>query len=274
MEKKEKVASLPERRKYPRPMAHLHSWLRPCLIGGNFAAAFGVLATRFQEPLLIGAAATIHTGFACAVMRPQCGWFGPVVTHFETPAREVWLTIDDGPVGEDSVTLGEELASRGVRTTFFVIGQNLARHPQVAARWLAAGHTLANHTQTHPAHIFPWLSRARLRTEIDGCQSALRAAGAGDSPWFRAPVGLKPVRLHPELAARGLRLIAWNVRSCDGVRADPEAVERRVTSAARPGAIVLLHEGRPRSVTTILRTVDALRARGFTFTVPTDSQLR
>ncbi len=250
------------------------TWTRPYLLGGKLLAAASVLATRFGNPWAFGGAALVHTGFACAVMRPQCDWFGPVTTRFATTARELWLTIDDGPAGDDSLRLGDELAQRGVRATFFVIGEKLARQPHVAARWMAAGHTLANHTQTHPAHLFPWLTRARLRSEIDGCSAALRDAGAGEARWFRPPVGLKPARLHPELAARDLRLIAWNVRSCDGVRAAPEAVARRVLKAACPGAIVLLHEDRPRSVETILRTVDALREQGFGFTIPSDEALR
>jgi peptidoglycan-N-acetylglucosamine deacetylase len=249
-------------------------WFRPCLLGGNLAAAAGVLATRFQEPWVIGGAALAHTAFACAVMRPQCDWFGPVVTRFESAERDVWLTIDDGPAGDDSLRLGDELAERGVRATFFVIGEKLARFPKIASRWMVAGHTLANHTQTHPAHIFPWLSRRRLQAEIDRCRAILSDSGVGDTRWFRAPVGLKSTCLHPELAARGLRLIAWNVRGCDGARTEPEMVVRRVAAAARPGAIVLLHEDRPRSVETILHTVDALRERGFAFTIPADEALR
>jgi peptidoglycan/xylan/chitin deacetylase (PgdA/CDA1 family) len=250
------------------------TWTRPLLLGGNLAAAASVLATRLQNPWAIGGAALVHTGFACAVMRPQCDWFGPVVTRFETAKHELWLTIDDGPAGDDSLRLGDELAQRGARATFFVIGEKLARHPHVATRWRQAGHTLVNHTQTHPAPLFPWLTRARLRAEIDECRAVLRDCGVGAQRWFRPPVGLKPPRLHPELAARELRLVAWNVRSRDGVRSTPEAVERRVVRAARPGAIVLLHEDRPRTVETILRTVDALREQGFGFTIPSDADLR
>jgi peptidoglycan/xylan/chitin deacetylase (PgdA/CDA1 family) len=258
---------------FPRPMPH-PSWIRPCLLGGNLLAAAGVLATRFGNPWAIGGAALVHTGFAVAVMRPQCDWFGPVTTRFETTKRDLWLTIDDGPAGDASLRLGDELAQRGVRATFFVIGEKLARHPHIAARWMAAGHRLANHTQTHPAPLFPWLTRARLRAEIDGCRAVLRDSGAGEPRWFRPPVGLKPPRLHPELAARDLRLVAWNVRACDGIRAEPAAVVRRVKAAARPGAIVLLHEDRPRSVETILRTVDALQEDGYAFTIPSEEALR
>jgi len=244
------------------------------LLSGNFAAACATVATRFQQPWLFVPAVLFHGSFICAVVHPRCGWFGPVVTHFSTKMRELWLTIDDGPAGDDSLRLGDELARRSVRATFFVKGENLVRWPQVASRWMAAGHTLANHTHTHPSHSFVWLTRRRLTAELGACDALLRDAGVTERRWFRAPVGLKNVRLHPELRARDMRLIGWNVRSGDGVRCEPEAVVRRVVARASAGAIVLMHEGRPGSVETIVRTVDELRARGFTFVIPADAQLR
>lgn len=256
-----------------RMLAH-RPWQRPLLLAGNLAAPAAVVATRFGEPWLLALAATLHAGFACAVAHPRCGWFGPVASRFETARRELWLTIDDGPVGDESVALGDALAARGVRATFFVKGENLARHPAVAPRWLAAGHTLANHTQTHPMGRFPWLSRRSVQREIDACHDALRRAGAPDSPWFRAPVGLKGVHLHPVLAKRGLRLVAWTERGKDGRVCDPDAVLARLRPRCRPGAILVLHEGQPRSREAILRVVEAAQTDGYAFTIPEDSTLR
>lgn len=254
-------------------LAH-QPWQRPLLLAGNLAAPAALVATRFENPWLCGLAAAFHAGFACAVAHPRCGWFGPVVTRFDTAKRELWLTIDDGPVGDESLRLGDALAGRGVRATFFVKGENLARHPHVAARWLAAGHTLANHTHTHPMHRFPWLSRARVQRELDACAAALRETGAPPTRWFRAPVGLKGVFLHPELAARDLRLIAWSARGKDGRVCEPDAVLARVMPRLQSGAIIVLHEGQPRSCEAILRVVDAAHAAGFAFTIPEDSALR
>lgn len=254
-------------------LAH-QPWQRPLLLAGNLAAPAALVATRFENLWLCGLAAVFHAGFACAVAHPRCGWFGPVVSRFETDAREVWLTIDDGPVGDESIRLGEALAERGARASFFVKGENLARHPQVPARWLAAGHTLANHTHTHPMHRFPWLSRTRVQRELDACAAALREAGAPPTRWFRAPVGLKGVFLHPELAARGMKLIAWTVRGREGRVCEPDAVVTRIMAGVKPGAILLLHEGQPRSREAILRVVEAVKDAGFTFTIPEDSALR
>ncbi len=253
------------------------SWIRPCLLTANYGVAAAVVVTLFRYPWLIGAAVCIHACFFYAIVAPSCGWLGPVVTRFSPggngATREVWLTIDDGPAGDASVRLSEEMVRRGVRATFFVKGENLAREPEVGRALLAAGHTLANHTQTHPTGLFWWLRPRRLRAEIDACNDALRRTGVAALRWFRSPVGLKNVYLQPVLEQRAMRFVGWSVRGHDGVTCDPEAIARRVGAGVTPGAIVLLHEGRPRSNEAILRVIDELRDRGYSFVIPGDEQL-
>jgi len=250
-------------------------WIRPCLLAANYGAPVALILTRFQYPWLIAAALCIHACFFYAIVTPGCGWLGPVATRFSprNGGNEVWLTIDDGPAGEASLRLSEEMERRGVRATFFVKGENLAREPEIGRALLAAGHTLANHTQTHPSRHFWWLRPARLRAEIDECNDALRRVGVAVIRWFRSPVGLKNVYLQPALARRTMRFVGWSVRGHDGVTCDPERVARRVGAGIAPGAIVLLHEGRPRSNEAILRVIDEVRARGYSFVIPGDDQL-
>jgi peptidoglycan/xylan/chitin deacetylase (PgdA/CDA1 family) len=255
------------------PLSARHWWIRNCLLAANLAAPPALVATGFQNLWVIGAATLAHSAFASAIVRPGCGWFGPVVTRFEPQGNDVWLTIDDGPAGAATDALSAELSRRNVRATFFVKGRNLSADPAIARRLMDAGHTLANHTDTHPAAAFWRLRPTRLRREIDACNAALRDAGVPEMRWFRSPVGLKHTRLHPALAERGMRLIAWNVRGGDGVSCDPQTVAHRVVSRARPGAIILLHEGRPRSNEAILGAVDALHARGLRCVIPDDAQL-
>jgi len=249
------------------------SWIRPLLIAGNYSAPLLLFGTHFQFPWLIAAAVCVHSCFSYAIASPTCGWLGPVVTRFRPRGNDVWLTIDDGPVGEASVWLGKELARRGARATFFVKGDNLARDPEIGKALIAEGHTLANHTQTHPATLFWWTRPVTLRAEIDQCNEALREAGVAVRRWFRSPVGLKHVFLQPTLASRGMRLIAWNVRGRDGLNCDPDAVARRVGARVAPGAVIVLHEGKKRSNEAILRVVDELQERGYSFVIPDDGQL-
>lgn len=257
----------------PMPRDRREWWIRNCLLGANFAGPATLILTRFQHTWLIVAAALAHGAFAYAVMKPSCNWFGPVVTRFKPRGREVWLTIDDGPAGSATEALSEAMQQRGVRATFFVKGSNLEAHPDTARLVIGAGHTLANHTHTHPAHCFAWLRPAALRREVDRCNAALGRVGVERPRWFRSPVGLKHTRLHPTLAARGMRLIGWSTRSGDGLRCDPEAVARRVVREVHPGAILLLHEGRPRSNEAILRVIDELHQLGYIFVIPHDEQL-
>jgi peptidoglycan/xylan/chitin deacetylase (PgdA/CDA1 family) len=210
-------------------------------------------------------------------IRANCRWFGPVVTRFHTQQKAVWLTIDDGPHPEDTLELLALLKKHNARATFFVIGRQVEKHPELARAILRAGHTLANHTQTHPVLFFwsylnPWLTR-----EIDQCNQALDAA-IGERPrWFRAPAGMANLFLHFLLSDRNIKLIGWSARGFDGLLHDTEAMADRICKSIRPGAIVLLHEGRrdrqglPINLILAETVLTRLAASGYVFTVPDEA---
>ncbi len=131
-------------------------WPRAILLGLNIGVPAVTIAAGFPWGLMWTAFA-VHSALVYALVAPGCGWLGPVVTGFRTDKREAWLTIDDGPDGARTVALAEQLRLRGVRATFFVKGRNLERNPEAARAALDAGHSLANHTFSHPAGTFPLL---------------------------------------------------------------------------------------------------------------------
>jgi peptidoglycan/xylan/chitin deacetylase (PgdA/CDA1 family) len=206
--------------------------------------------------LTLGAAVLLYP-----TLRPNVQWLGPVITCFEPNGKEVWLTIDDGPT-DDTLNLLDALT---VPATFFVKGMLAREHPELIRAIAERGHSVANHSDTHPSGTFWCLTPAAIAREIDGGVA---------SPWFRAPVGMKNPFVHPALRRRGMRLIGWSVRGFDTITDDIDRVAGRIVPRVVPGAIIVLHQGRAISVRCIAQIVDELRARGYTFVIPDDTRLK
>jgi peptidoglycan/xylan/chitin deacetylase (PgdA/CDA1 family) len=257
---------------FPGVAARQIYWPRKMLVGVNLV--FPVVTVLGGMPLwMMWVCFAVHMALVYALSAPTCRWLGPAVTRFRTREREVWLTIDDGPDGERTVELAAQLQRRGVRATFFVEGRRLEEGAELAMQLMESGHTLANHTYSHPVRSFWLLWPSVLRAEIDRCDAVLEKAGVKLRRWFRAPLGLKHFLLCAELEKRGMRLVAWNVRGHDGLVCRPEAVTQRVLKGLAPGAIILLHEGRAASLAAVLQVVDAVLARGYRFVIPEDATL-
>ena len=209
------------------------------------------------------------------VFAPAAQWVCPSLTCFKPTGNEVWLTIDDGPDGEDTLRILDLLDRHAARATFFVIGERVARWPHLVAEIVRRGHEIAHHTHTHPAGTFWCASRARLARELDHALSVLRVAGAQPRR-FRAPVGIKNVFLASALAERNMECVGWTVRSGDWLAQKPETVEQNVMRRVRPGAIILMHEGssvpRPVRVEAISLVLESLTSRGFRCVIPAFAQ--
>ena len=240
--------------------------MRRLIVGFAWIAPLLLVALWMRGLLLAGLAimALSHALLLIPTLMPNVQWLGPVMTRFASEGNEVWLTIDDGPT-DDTPALLDALETRGVRATFFVKGTLAAAHPERVRAILDRGHTLGNHTFSHPSGSFWCLGPRAVGAEIDRC-----AATIPPTPWFRAPVGMKNPFVHPALARRGLRLVGWSVRGFDATRDDEEAVTRRIVARVRGGSIVVMHQGRPWSLRTIGRVVDELQRRGHTFVIPAE----
>lgn len=248
--------------------------MRNVIIGFAIAAPFLAIALwTFSPALAIGALFLSHMLVLVPTLCPNLQWLGPVVTRFETGGREVWLTIDDGPAGDTGAIL-DLLDEFGARATFFVKGLAARERRGEVEEIVRRGHTVGNHSMTHPSGSFWCLPPAAVRREIESAAAVLLEITGVQSQWFRAPVGMKNPFVHPLLERHGVRLIGWTVRGLDGVRGDVDGVVRRIARNLTPGAIVVLHQGRPWSLQTIRSVLEWLRREGYAAVVPDDGRLK
>jgi len=254
---------------------------RTVLLAFAFVApVLAFLLMPFNAFLALAPLVLAHVLLLYAMLAANCQWFGPVMRSFETTEPEVWLTIDDGPSPAHTTAILDLLDRFEARATFFVIGMNAEKYPHLITEILTRGHEIANHTYSHPSGTFWCAGPRRIGAEIDLCAELLRAARDRPARYFRAPVGLKNLFVHPELKQRGLALVGWSVRGLDTVRRDSSAIANRIAREAKPGAIVILHEGHrvesdpefhPRCLE---QTLTALAERGYRCLIPRPEQLR
>ena len=221
----------------------------------------------------IGVLALSHALLLYPTLRPNVQWLGPVITRFATDGNAVWLTIDDGPT-DDTRAILDLFDAHDVKATFFVKGLLAERHADLVKEIVRRGHTVANHSHTHPSGRF-WCSLpGRIGAEIDGCNRVIAAITGAQPRWFRAPVGQTNPFVHPALDRRRMRVIGWTARGFDAVLSNVDEILRRIVPDVRPGAIIVLHQGREHSLRVLERVIVALKERGFAFVIPDDSQLK
>ncbi len=231
------------------------------------ASQLAVIALWWAWGWRVGLAAMLlsHAMVLWATLRPQSRLLSPVLTRLPTEERAVWLTIDDGPSAQTLAML-DLLDAHAAKATFFVVGDKARAMPELIGDIVRRGHTIGNHSATHPSAWFWALPPAQMRREIDSTQAVL-AQITGQAPrWFRAVAGMANPFVAVALKRQGLARVAWCARGFDAVAADPAAVVARIERGLQPGAIVLMHEGASHgrnveTMTLLLRRLDELGYR-------------
>jgi peptidoglycan-N-acetylglucosamine deacetylase len=157
-------------------------------------------------------------------------------------ADTIYLTFDDGPIPEETPWVLDQLAAHNSgKATFFCVGENVVRHPDVARQVLAAGHRLANHTHRH---LRGWqTSQADYEADIAQCQQELDKLQPGAPRLMRPPYGQITRQQIADTRAAGYELMMWTVLAYDFDAAlSPEICLQEVIRHTRPGRIVLFHD--------------------------------
>jgi peptidoglycan/xylan/chitin deacetylase (PgdA/CDA1 family) len=154
------------------------------------------------------------------------------------PGGVIALTFDDGPVPQTAELL-DLLKQEGLRSTFFVIGDNVERYPDLARRIVAEGHAIATHSQTHID--LTTQSSATITSELVRSREVIRRVTGRNIEFVRVPYGESDDEVNERLSALNLIEVIWTVDTDDWKGASAEDILRAVRST-QSGGVVLMHD--------------------------------
>lgn len=183
------------------------------------------------------------------------------------PSKKVCLTFDDGPDPSTTLAILNTLEKYGIKATFFVIGENVRKYPELAREIASRGHALGVHGYSHK--LLAGLDYREIRRELADSVDAIREVTGLSAKLFRPPGGLLDQSIAAEAARLGLTTMMWtNVGGADLDASGPEDLIPRLGAWARDGAILLLHEGHPPTVQALSEMIEGLARMGFGFSDP------
>jgi peptidoglycan-N-acetylglucosamine deacetylase len=195
---------------------------------GALALAGGVVSGAYMFPALAG---------ALAPLRAPLG-----ISDRTRSGRDYGLTFDDGPHREGTPAVLEALDARGVRATFFLVGEQVARNPSLAAEIVAAGHAIGLHCDRHRNQLR--LSPRAVRDDIERGAARIEETTGCPIERYRPPYGIFNAAALAIVHGRGWRPLLWTHWGRDWqARATPESIAKRLVGGAVPdGSVLLLHD--------------------------------
>jgi peptidoglycan/xylan/chitin deacetylase (PgdA/CDA1 family) len=188
----------------------------------------------------VGAAAMVSAA-GYQTMAPTGQWYGKNFIGLPRGSKQIALTYDDGPNDPHTLRLLEVLATHGARATFFLIGKFVAERPDIVREIAKAGHTIGNHSFTHPNLIF--CSTEETRGQLERCQQAVGGATGQVPSLFRPPFGGRRPQTFAIARSLGLEPVMWSITGFDWNAPPAERIVKRVSPHIRGGDVILLHDG-------------------------------
>ncbi|MGB8687356.1 MAG: polysaccharide deacetylase family protein [Microcoleus sp.] len=184
--------------------------------------------------------------------------------------KVIALTVDDGPWPETTAQMLDIFQQNDVKATFFWIGKSLENSPEIARRVVAQGHAIGNHTWHH---WYDSMDAATAANEIDRTAKLIYETTGVKTSFFRPPGGVLNNGLATYAKSQNYSVVMWSVTSADtDPRAQPQAFVDNVLKGAKPGAIVLMHDGggdRSRTIKALPDIIAGLKQQGYRFvTIP------
>ncbi len=191
-------------------------------------------------------------------------FFGEIIARVDTNEKIVALTFDDAPT-EYTEPILKTLQEKHVKATFFVIGSNLEKYPEIGKDIAQQGHEIGNHSYSHQRMLLK--SQSFIDQEIQKTNSLIRQTGYEGEIFFRPPNGKKLFGLPWYLYQHGIKTIMVDIEP-DTYGNTTDFFVTYTLEKSKPGSIILLHpfcEGCNSQREAISKIVDGLQAKGYRF---------
>jgi peptidoglycan/xylan/chitin deacetylase (PgdA/CDA1 family) len=174
--------------------------------------------------------------------------------------RQVAITFDDGPNPDYTLKLLEGLKKRGVKATFFVLGEEVENYPDILGAIYDEGHLIGIHSYQHVN--FTEIGDNATLEQINRTQEAICAVTGEYAGYIRPPYGSWRKELDTKVP---LIEVLWDVDPMDWATNDADTVVRRVEAHVEDGSIILLHDASESTVQAAFRIIDLLQGQGYEF---------
>ncbi|MDZ8026056.1 MAG: polysaccharide deacetylase family protein [Nostoc sp. SerVER01] len=223
-----------------------------------------------QDKAMIGSAQAV---FSTQITQVPNKFQGTVIYQGKLKPNEkvIALTFDDGPSPKNTAQILEILQKNKIKATFFMIGQMVKYFPQVAKQVAADGEVIGNHTWHHS---YRHMNVVTAASEINTTADIIYQTTGVKTTLFRPPGGFLNNGLADYAKSQKYTVIMWSEVVGDAERPLPQVPKmvKNVLKNAKPGAIVLMHDGggnRSRTVQALPEIIDGLKAQGYRFvTIP------
>lgn len=182
-----------------------------------------------------------------------------------SPPR-IALTFDDGPSEQYTAEILDILQANRVKATFFVLGTNAERHPDLLLRTIAEGHEVGNHTYTHP-HLQK-IDEESLADEVLRTDTLLRKIADYSPTLFRPPEGYISPAVKAVARHGGYSLVLWTIDTRDWALNSEANILHTIQSKASDGDIILFHDyvvGKSPTPEVLRKIIPWLKEKGFEF---------
>lgn len=168
--------------------------------------------------------------------------FRGFVWDMPNTGKTVYLTFDDGSVPEVTPWVLSILGQHGIKATFFCIGDNISKHPEVVQQVVAEGHTIGNHTFNH--HNGWDTDTDMYLRNFEACEAIIaKHTSSQPAKLFRPPYGKIKRAQSKAIRKKGYKIIMWDVLSADFDQSiSPEKCLKNVVKNVRPGSIIIFHD--------------------------------